>query len=138
MTIFETEQDRIREKKAIETFVSIFDGSFKKLDQLDVDFKVFDKENNLIAYAEVKGRNRTMRDAYPLPLSAEKLVKLLAKRITPVVVWACEDGIIYAKVDKLTGTIKPGGRKPREGAFSDKEMMVYYEKQKGFKYIRFN
>lgn len=137
MTIFETEQDRIREKKAIETFVSIFKGSFKKLDQLDVDFKVFDKENNLIAYAEVKGRNRTMRDAYPLPLSAEKLVKLLAKKITPVVVWACEDGIIYAKVDKLTGTIKPGGRKPREGAFSDREMMVYYEKQKGFKYVRF-
>jgi hypothetical protein len=54
-----------------------------------------------------------------------------------VVVWACEDGIIYAKADKLTGTIKPGGRKPREGAFSDKEMMVYYEKQKGFKYVRF-
>jgi hypothetical protein len=137
MTIFETEQDKIREKKAIETFVSIFKGSFKKLDQLDVDFKVFDKENNLIAYAEVKGRNRTMRDAYPLPLSAEKLVKLLAKKMTPVVVWACEDGIIYAKADKLTGTIKPGGRKPREGAFSDREMMVYYEKQKGFKYVRF-
>ena len=137
MTIFETEQDRIRERKAIELFVSIFDGSFKKLDQLDIDFKVFDKEKKLIAYAEVKGRNRTMRDAYPLPVSAEKLVKLLAKKITPVMIWACEDGIIYAQVDKLTGTIRPGGRKPREGAYSDKEMMVYYEKQKGFKYIRF-
>jgi hypothetical protein len=32
MTIFETEQDLIREKKAIELFVKIFDGSFKKLD----------------------------------------------------------------------------------------------------------
>ena len=44
MTIFETEQDLIREKRAIEIFVKIFDGSFKKLDPLDVDYKIFDKE----------------------------------------------------------------------------------------------
>ena len=53
---FETEIDLIREKKAIELFVSIFGGSFKKLDPHDIDYKVFDKDKNLIAYAEVKGR----------------------------------------------------------------------------------
>lgn len=135
--IFETEQDRVREIKAIETFVSVFNGSYQKLDPFDIDFKVFDKDKNLIAYAEVKGRIRPIRDAYPLPLSAEKLIKLLNKRITPVIIWSCEDGIIYAQADKLIGTIKWGGRKPRAGSFNDSEMMVYYDKQKDFKYVRF-
>lgn len=134
---FEKEIDLIREKKAIELFVSIFGGSFKKLDPHDVDYKVFDKDNNLIAYAEVKGRIRTMHSAYPLPIAARKLVKLIDKRITPVLIWACEDGIIYGKADKLQGEIKWGGRPPREGAVNDNEMMVYYDKQKELKYIRY-
>ena len=137
MMTFETEVDLVREKKAIELFVSIFGGSFKKLDPQDIDYKVFDKDKNLIAYAEVKGRIRTMHNAYPLPLSARKLVKLIDKRITPVLIWACEDGIIYGKANKLQGEIKWGGRPPRENSFSDSEMMVYYDKQKELKYIRF-
>jgi len=137
MMTFETEVDLIREKKAIELFVSIFGGSFKKLDPQDIDYKVFDKDKNLIAYAEVKGRIRTMHNAYPLPLSARKLVKLIDKRITPVLIWACEDGIIYGKANKLQGEIKWGGRPPRENSFSDAEMMVYFDKQKELKYIRY-
>ena len=134
---FETEQDLIREKKAIETFVNIFGGSFKKLDPNDIDYKVFDKEGNLIAYAEVKGRIRTMRGAYPLPVAAKKIVKLVDKRLTPVVIWACEDGIIYGKVNKLKGEIKWGGRAPRENSVNDAELMVYYDKQKDLKYVRY-
>jgi hypothetical protein len=134
---FETETDLIREKKAIELFVSIFGGSFKKLDPHDIDYKVFDKDKSLIAYAEVKGRIRTMRAAYPLPISAKKLVKLIDKRIAPVLIWACEDGIIYGKANKLQGEIKWGGRSPRDGAVNDAEMMVYYDKQKELKYIRY-
>jgi len=133
---FETDVDLIREKKAIELFVSIFGGSFKKLDPHDIDYKVFDKDKNLIAYAEVKGRIRTMHNAYPLPLSAKKLVKLIDKRLAPVLIWACEDGIIYGKADKLQGEIKWGGRPPRDGSVNDDEMMVYYDKQKELKYIR--
>ena len=137
MTTFETETDLIREKKAIELFVSIFGGSFKKLDPHDIDYKVFDKYKNLIAYAEVKGRIRTIRGAYPLPISAKKLVKLIDKRLAPVLIWACEDGIIYGKANKLQGEIKWGGRPPRDGAVNDAEMMVYYDKQKELKYIRY-
>ena len=125
MTTFETEIDLIREKKAIESFVNRFKGSFKKLDPQDIDYKVFDKDKNLIAYAEVKGRIRTMHNAYPLPISARKLVKLIDKRITPVIIWACEDGIIYGKANKLQGEIKWGGRPPRDGTVNDAEMMVY-------------
>lgn len=134
---FETEQDLLREHKAITTFVNTFGGSFKKLDPHDIDYKVFDKDGNLIAYVEVKGRVRTMHNAYPLPVAARKIVKLTDKRLNPVIIWSCEDGIIYGKVDKLKGEIKWGGRSPRDNSFNDSELMVYYEKQKALKYIRF-
>jgi hypothetical protein len=78
-----------------------------------------------------------MRDAYPLPIAAKKLVKLIDKRLSPVLIWCCEDGIIYGKANKLYGEIKWGGRPPRSGSFADNEMMVYFDKQKELKYIRF-
>jgi len=134
---FETEQDLKREQKAIETFVNTFGGSFQKLDPYDIDYKVFDKSGKLIAYAEVKGRIKTMYNAYPLPIAARKIVKLTDKRLNPVAIWACEDGIIYGKVDKLKGEIKWGGRPPRDNSFNDDELMVYYDKQKALKYVRF-
>lgn len=134
---FETEIDLLREKKAIELFVSIFGGSYKKLDPHDIDYKVFDKDKNLIAYAEVKGRIRNMKTAYPLPVAAKKLVKLIDKRLAPVLIWACDDGIIYGKANKLKGEIKWGGRPPRDGSFNDNELMVYYDKQKELKYVRY-
>lgn len=134
---FETDQDIIREKKAIERFIKIFDGSFKKLDPSDVDYKVFDKDATLIAYVEVKGRIKTIREAYPLPISVRKLIKLIDKRLNPVIIWACEDGIIYGRADKLVGQVKWGGRAPREGSSNDAELMAYYDKQKEFKYVRY-
>lgn len=137
MMIFETEEDLEREKKAISLFVNTFGGSFKKLDRLDVDYKIFDKDGNLIAYAEVKGRIRVIRDAYPLPIAARKVLKLTDKRITGVIIWACDDGIIYGKVERLIGQVRLGGRKPREGSYNDDELMVYYEKQSGVKYVRY-
>jgi hypothetical protein len=135
--IFETEQDLAREHKAITLFVSIFNGSFKKLDPLDVDYKVFDESGELIAYAEVKGRIRSIASAYPLPIAAKKLVKLIDKRLCPVVIWACEDGIVYGKATEIVGTARFGGRPARDHSHNDREMMVYYEKQKGLKYVRF-
>jgi len=134
---FETEQDRIRETKAIELFCSIFGGTYKKLGPHDIDFKVFDKDGNPIAYVEVKGRLRSMRDAYPLPISTKKLDKLIDKRLNPVVVWCCEDGIIYAQAEKLYGNIKFGGREPRPGSANDQEFMAYFDKQKSMRYVRF-
>lgn len=137
MTIFETDQDLIREKKAIETFVNVFGGSFKKLGAQDIDFKVFDKNGELIAYAEVKGRLKSMSSAYPLPVALSKLSKLIAKRLNPVMIWACDDGIIYGKVFSLVGQVRMGGRTPRDGSNTDVEMMAYFDKQKALKYVRF-
>ena len=134
---FETQKDLDREIQAIELFVSRFKGSYKKLDPNDIDFRIFDESGKLIAYAEVKGRNRPIANAYPLPISASKLVKLCSKILNPVVIWACTDGIIYGKVMEISGSIKWGGREPREGAANDMELMVYYDKQKEFRYIRY-
>jgi hypothetical protein len=126
MMTFDTPEDVRREKKAIELFVNMFSGSYQKLDPHDVDYKVFDKNNKLIAYAEIVPRFKNMSQSYPLPVQAKKLVKLFDKRITPVLIWSCDDGIMYAKANGLRGEV-----------IVDSELMIYYEKQKEFKYIRF-
>ena len=134
---FETENDLTREKRAIQKFVDRFGGSFKKLDPNDVDYRVYDKNNRLIAYAEVKGRYRSLSQAYPLPIAARKVVKLCDKRLNPVVIWACDDGIIYGKPNEIQGDVRWGGRRPREGSYNDQELMLYYPKQEGTRYIKY-
>lgn len=130
MTIFETEEELRRERKAIELFVKIFNGTYKKLDPNDVDYKIFDKANNLIAYAEVSKRFSSISTAYPLQVPANKVVKLTDKKITPVVIWACDDGIIYAVATNVKGQIKCVDR--------DRiDLTILYDKQKGFKYVRY-
>jgi hypothetical protein len=105
----------------------MFSGSYQKLDPNDIDYKVFDSENKLIAYAEVSSKVKTIRDAYPLSVSAKKLLKLSDKRLNPVLIWSCEDGIIYSKVKGLSGEI----------VWEDEDFVVYFGKQKTMKYIRF-
>jgi hypothetical protein len=129
---FETDNDLRIQKKAITLFVSMFDGTFQKLDPLDVDYKVFDSSGSLIAYAEIRVRVRTMTNAYPLPVSARKITKLMDKRISSVVIWACDDGIIYGKPNRLVGQVMWGKKNS-----PDEELMIYYDKQKEFKYVRF-
>jgi hypothetical protein len=68
-----------------------------------------------------------MREAYPLPIDAKKLIKLADKRLNPVVIWSCEDGIIYCKINKIDGTIK----------WEQDDFIVYVDKAKAMKYVRF-
>ena len=134
---FESEGDISRERRAVEYFVKRFEGSYKKLGPNDIDYKIFDKDKNLIAYAEVKGRYRSITNCYPLPVACRKVVKLCDKRLNPVIIWACDDGIVYGKPYELNGSVKWGGRKPREGAANDQELMIYYDKQKTLRYFRY-
>jgi len=55
-----------------------------------------------------------------------------------VVVWACDDGIIYGELKKLKGKVLFSGRPNRSGAVNDDELMAHYDKQKAFKYIRYD
>ena len=136
---FEKQTDLQREMKAIKLFTDGFKGGFIKLGQNDIDFTVLDGNHTVIAYAEVKGRNKTMQDAFPLPIAARKIVKLMdkSKTVEPIVIWACLDGIIYGRIKKLGGVLKVGGRKPREHAANDIEAMVYYYETADFKKINY-
>lgn len=117
-----------QKKTAIDTFVKIFDGSYKRLDSSDIDCKIFDKDNRHISYAEIVVVPKNMAIAYPLPILASRLVKLMSKRMTSVVIWACNDGIIYSKINTLNGSIQWG---------TDNELICYFDKGKGMKYIRY-
>ena len=136
---FEKQTDLQREKKAIQLFVGSFNGSYIKLGGNDIDFTILKKDGTVIGYAEVKGRNRKIEDAFPLPVAARKIVKLMdkSKNVEPVIIWACLDGIIYGKIKELGGVLKVGGRKPREHAANDIEAMVYYYETADLKKIKY-
>lgn len=129
---FETQQNIEREIKAIKCFVNMFGGTYRKLHENDIDFKVF-KDNKLISFVEVKGRHKCIDQSFPLPIAARKLVKLSDKKINPVIIWACDDGIIYSKVNLLKGIVRWGGRIKRQGSTNDQEVMLYFDRQKNMK-----
>lgn len=136
---FENDDHRQREQRAITKFCSLFDLTFRKLGENDIDFQIF-KSDTLVGFVEVKGRHRIIADAYPLPIAIRKLNKLqgeLAPREDPVIVWACHDGIIYGKVRNITGTVRYGGRKVRDGASNDQELMAYFNPQEDLHHERY-
>lgn len=126
-----------RKAKAITTFTKTFGGNYDKLSPQDIDYKIYDSNKVPIAYAEVVIRNRTIREAYPLYIQASRLVKLTDKRLNPVIIWACEDGIIYAKVKDIYGQIKWGGLPPQPESNNNNQLICYYDKQKQCKYIKY-
>jgi hypothetical protein len=126
-----------KKAKAITTFTKTFGGNYDKLGPQDIDYKIYDSNKVPIAYAEVVIRNRTIREAYPLYIQASRLVKLTDKRLNPVIIWACEDGIIYAKVKDIYGQIKWGGLPPQPESNNNNQLICYYDKQKQCKYIKY-
>lgn len=137
---FENQKDIERENKAIKEFLKPFNCTFKKLGRNDIDFIVYDLKGAILAFVEVKGRLRNIDNSFPLPISVKKLTKLLDKKINPVIIWACFDGIIFSEVKDLKGEIKIGGRKPRKGSSNDIELMAYYVNditKNKFKFIKY-
>ena len=128
---FERPQDIERENKAMRAIANRYDWQYKKLGPHDVDFYIQD-----IGYLEVKGRNRGIKNAFPLPLAERKYKKLIEKPLNSIIVWSCFDGLIYADLSKLTFTKRTGGRTPRNGSTNDIEMMYYIDRQPALKYIK--
>jgi hypothetical protein len=134
---YENNADRIREQKAMDAFCSKFGGKGIKLGEWDIDFRYKGDDGLTKAYIEVKGRIRTMDEAWPLPVAARKIIKLSDKTINPIMIWACTDGIIYGRLEDIEGNTRWGGRKVREGSANDQEVMCYYNPQPGLKYIKY-
>jgi len=124
---FENKQNLINENKAISLFCSKYSMEFVKLGENDIDFLV--SKDNKEYYLEVKGRRRNISNAYPLPMAARKMVKLCDKRKPSIIIWDCNDGIIYGGVNELKCTGRVGGRTPRESSHNDIEFMLYFDKQ---------
>ena len=136
---FENKSDLEREQKAIELFTSFYGFSYQKLEDFDIDFRILNKLRS-IAFAEVKGRKKPINEAFPLPLSTFKINKLyekkfMGKQLKRIMIWACDDGIIYADISKLEGLIREGGRPNRDGSYRDTEMLAYYHQQENMKYL---
>ena len=131
---FESQEDLIKKTKAVRTFVDLFGGSFVALGFSDTDYKVFDKNKKLICYVEICLVNESYDPSKKLSVAANRLVKLASKRLNPVVVWAFNDGIVYSKVIKITGEIKWADRNPEFSSYDTRELMVFFEQQKNFKY----
>lgn len=129
-TRFERPADIDRENKAMRTIASRYNWQYKKLGPYDVDFYI-----KGIGYLEVKGRNRYIDDAFPLPLARRKYDKLMEKPLNKIIVWSCFNGLIYADLTKLTFTERKGGRTPRNGSTNDIESMMYIPQQECMTYI---
>jgi hypothetical protein len=127
---FERPSDIERENKAMQTIASQYNWQYKKLGPYDVDFYI-----KGIGYLEVKGRNRYIDDAFPLPLARRKYDKLMEKPLNKIIVWSCFNGLIYADLTKLTFTERTGGRTPRNGSTNDIESMLYIPQQECMTYI---
>jgi len=125
---FETGKDLEREQNCIKFFCDKFGLTYKKLEENDIDFCLY-KDDKIISYAEVKGRNRNIIEAYPLPVACRKLLKLADMKTNPLIIWDCFDGIIYGRTKLIEGIIKTGGRSPRQYSTNDIELMAYYDKQ---------
>ena len=124
---FEKPEELSREEVSIKMLCDKFGLEYEKLGANDIDFRV--TKDGRICHVEVKGRNRNIAEAYPLPLSARKMVKIYDKKTEGILVWACFDGIIYGNIKEIESIGKKGGRKPRVGAVNDIEYMLYFYRQ---------
>ena len=118
-------------EKAILKFTERFEGSHKSLGPSDVDYRVYDKQGNLIAFALVIPTDKEIKSCYPLQVSLNNLSKLSLKRLNPVIIWACLDGIMNGKINSISGTVSWQGTSELSS-----ELVVMYPKQKTFNYAR--
>lgn len=133
---FENSVDIERETKAVTLFCDTYGLTFAKLGLHDVDFKIYNKDVFLFNL-EVKGRIKTLYECFPLPIAVRKLLKMTDKKQEGVIIWACTDGIVFSRVEKLKGEIRIGGRKERQGSTNDIELMAYYNNSSNFKFLRY-
>jgi hypothetical protein len=133
---FENSVDLQRETKAVTLFCDTYGLTFAKLGLHDVDFKIYNKDVFLFNL-EVKGRIKTLNECFPLPIAVRKLLKMTDKKQEGVIIWACKDGIVFSRVEKLKGEIRMGGRKKRAGSTNDIELMAYYNNNSNFTQLRY-
>jgi hypothetical protein len=128
---FERAEDILREEKAMRLFIAGREDLVPtKLGPHEIDFAI-SKNGQRVAYLEVKGvkKVKSVYDAHTPIVAIKKLTRLQKyvnenKCPNVYIAWAYSDGIKYAKVTELKGTISWGGQfKPRAGSVNDHELM---------------
>jgi hypothetical protein len=113
----------------------VFGGSYELLSPSDVYCRVFDKDNDLIAYIDCFVVNRNVKSAYPLRVSAKSMTKLADKRLNPVVLFCMRDGVIYGKLKEISGVISWDFKNPDDT--TPDELTITYYNPKPFRFIKF-
>ncbi len=103
--IFNGDDDNPRKNKAIHKFTQFFGGSFKRLSPTDVDYRVYDKDGEIIAYAQVICVYDNISKSNQLEILADKAVKVANKIMNPIIIWAFDDGLAYIKLKNSEGRI---------------------------------
>tara|TARA_R110000744_G_C18896451_1_gene508657 strand:- start:56 stop:481 length:426 start_codon:yes stop_codon:yes gene_type:complete len=132
---FENKEDLKREENAIKLFTSKHNFNYKKLGDYDLDFLITNQDGSIVGSAEVKGRKMFLQNQSELPLAERKYNKIMECKKAKIIIWAYKDGIVYCQLNRLKGIKRKGGRKPREGAANDVEMMHYYNRKENDKVL---
>ena len=128
---FETQEDLDRERKAIELFAKHYKVKPVKLGEYDIDF-LCTRNGIGVMLVEVKGKKANTTDIKDFVVAQRKFIKLSTeakkRRVLPVLIWACYDGIVVCENIHLANkTSYFGGRKPRKGSANDREEMLRYD-----------
>tara|TARA_R100000388_G_C7227874_1_gene152820 strand:- start:635 stop:1156 length:522 start_codon:yes stop_codon:yes gene_type:complete len=132
---FETPKDFARQELAAKYFCDKYAYCYSSQgDFSSVDYEMKNKNFDRMCGFEVKGCPNQNIDSYEnCIVSMKKIVDCQEEQIKygkPVVIcWAFDDGILFDRIDNLTGTFKKGGRKPRKGSVHDQEMIVVVERK---------
>ena len=132
---FESQEDREREKDTLSILCGERGLRFELLNELNpVDVALYDKDDKVVAYAEVKTYQQCFAKAKPhIFISIRKLVSLQKvsrdNEVPSCMVYRFEDCIGYYFISEIEGaTCGWDGREAREGSVYDRELVVHIPK----------
>ncbi len=117
---------------AIKTFCSEFNLSYKKLGDGDADFLLFNSKGITIGFANVVvSDSDSVFEDTPLEATLTSVSKLQDKRLSPILIWGFNDGIVFSKLMKLEGYVYCS-----KNQFGSDELVVRYDRQDSMKCLR--
>lgn len=134
--VFENEEALARQSIAFRCFIE--DREYVHIRSEQYDSSIFPKVDYLIEVngkrvaIEVKGVRKveSIEDKHQPIVGIRKLVAL-QKYVNEhsfdfaYIIWAYDDGLKYAELRELEGSVKWSGRAPRQGAVNDSELMFH-------------
>jgi len=129
---FETEQDLINERAAVERFAAVFKcDKIEKLGANDVDFLLY-RSGAPVGFVEVKCYTAKSDQFDKQIISLQKIAKLSQVNHKKTAILLCkysDDVILWIKVLDIKGFCKLSGRKPRAGSSNDQELCLFIDKK---------